>query len=1130
MTNSNFEFLRKIVPELAELGGFAEQYVFADPSSCAVKLRSFLERFVDIVYQISGLISNPEKNLYDRLTEDQFCNIIPRAIIPSLHTLRIRGNKAAHGENIQSDESVALIKIAYDLSTWLSISFFGASKNNLPEYIEPTNRSSQNDWESQRQNILRALIEKESQVEKLINDLALERQKNETLKIDSNELTKITAEAQSVANELHFNESTTRKYLIDQALISAGWDVGSNGKNTDLVTLEHEVDSQPTKSGIGYADYVLWDPISKKPLAVIEAKKTAVDANEGKKQAQLYADSLERRFNHRPVIYYTNGYDIYLWDDGAGEPPRLVWGFYSKDSLEYLLFKRSNRTDLTNMEANNRIINRLYQYETLKRVTERFQNKHRKALIVLATGTGKTRVAVAICEVLSKAKWAKRILFLCDRRELRKQAKNVFQEYLTGEPWIYVNQSTYRDREKRIYLATYPAISQVYQSFDVGFFDLIIADESHRSIYNSYRDIFRYFDCLQIGLTATPRNIISHNTFNMFNCGLNDPTAYYDYEDAINDTPRYLTPFEVFNVTTKFQREGIKYSKLSDEQKRQLEEQYSNAESFDYDKADLDRIIFNKDTSRSIIRNLMENGIKDADGMQVGKSIIFARNHYHAVQILEVFDEMYPQYGGKFCQIIDTYDPRAEQLIDDFKGIGTNSELTIAISVDMLDTGIDIPEIVNLVFAKPIKSYVKFWQMIGRGTRLCPDLFGLGKDKTIFRIFDHWGNFEWFDLHYKAAQPEQGKSLYQRIFEERIILAECALQKFNTETFELAVGLLLRDLMTLDSCNSITIKEHRKEIKNLLLEGTLKNFSADTKNTLFTTIAPLMKEIYIRGQYDAYNYDLLMTKTQKAFLNKSSDYEDLKGEIINRINSLEKNLNQVKEKSSLLSEMLTDSFWNAITIRGLESIRVELRSIMQYHQKISVPGIPTKKVDIIENTDEFKIEKYLMKNKSVEMAAYKVRVEGVLKSLVDKNPTLQKIKNGEAISDRDLNELISLILTQHPGVDLTILNEFYPETSGHLDLAIRNLIGLNPEFVNDQLSKFVFAHPELNSTQVKFIAMIKNHIAKYGSLKFEKLYEAPFTTFHSQSIYGVFPDKDQATEIINIVKEINYPYKANNTL
>ena len=354
-------------------------------------------------------------------------------------------------------------------------------------------------------------------------------------------------------------------------------------------------------------------------------------------------------------------------------------------------------------------------------------------------------------------------------------------------------------------------MQKVFQSFDPGFFDLIIADESHRSIYNVYGDIFHYFDCHQIGLTATPVDFVTRSTFRLFDCEGQLPTANYDLEQAVQ--AGYLTPFEVFEHTTQFLREGIKLETLTKEQIEELEEQGEDPAQYDFSSEQVDKIIYNKDTNRAILRNLMENGLRDATGQVPGKSIIFARNHQHALLLSELFDEMYPQYGGKFCQVIDNYDPRAEQLIDDFKG--ADDELTIAISVDMLDTGIDIPEILNLVFAKPIRSPVKFWQMIGRGTRLCKDLFGPGQDKTIFRIFDHWGNFERFEMGYRPAEPIQSKSLLQLVFEERLALAETALLKSEIPAFERAIGLIAADMKHCPRSRSRSGTNGRKSARSL---------------------------------------------------------------------------------------------------------------------------------------------------------------------------------------------------------------------------------------------------------------------------------------------------------------------------
>ncbi len=560
-------------------------------------------------------------------------------------------------------------------------------------------------------------------MEVLLSELEETRSKASAAEKEAAELKELASAAQAAADELHFSEAETRTRLVDSFLASAGWNVGQRLKSTEQVGKEVELDGQPTTTGTGYADYVLWDD-NGNPLAVIEAKKTAVDAERGRHQAKLYANSLEKRHGQRPVIFYTNGFDIWIWDDAQNFPPRKLYGFYSKDSLQHLAsYQRAHKKPLDTIEINEQIVDRLYQLEAIKRVAERFTQKHRKALIVQATGSGKTRVAIALTDLLIRAGWVKRVLFLCDRKELRKQAKNAFNDFLS-EPIRIITSRVKSNASERVFLATYPAMQKVFQSFDPGFFDLIIADESHRSIYNIYGDIFHYFDCHQVGLTATPVDFVTRSTFRLFDCEGQLPTVNYDLDQAVND--RYLTPFEVYEHTTQFLREGIRLDVLSAEQIEQLEEQGEDPAQYDFSSEQIDKVIYNKDTNRAILRNLMEHGIKDPTDQFPGKTIIFARNHRHAMLLRQIFDEMYPQYGGRFCQVIDNYDPRAEQLIDDFKGEGTNDDLTIAISVDMLDTGIDIPEIVNLVFAKPVKSPVKFWQMIGRGTRLCPDMFGPG--------------------------------------------------------------------------------------------------------------------------------------------------------------------------------------------------------------------------------------------------------------------------------------------------------------------------------------------------------------------------------------------------------------------
>jgi len=1119
VTTSNFKFLEHKLPELAALGNLAEDYAFADPSSSAVKLRLFAEKFVDIIYTMLNLpFEMEERNLNNLINNAPFKRSLPASIPNMLHALRIRGNKAAHGVVLSSDTAIELLNHAHQLSIWLYASFCNGDINSVAEFKAPQYHKD-DDWQKEKLIVLKELLDKENQLQSILSELQKERELSSKIRKSKEELESLLLNGHKVSNQLHFNEEQTRKILIDEALSFVGWSVDPHGKPTEDVYPEYEVKFQPTASGLGYADYVLW--ADGKPIAVIEAKRTAKDSNIGRKQAALYADGLEKMHGQRPIIFYTNGFETYLWNDVANEAPRKIHGFYSKDSLQYLIFQRNQKQNLDSVKINYDITDRPYQIEAIKRVLEKFQAKGRKSLIVQATGTGKTRVAISISEVLTRQNWVKNILFLCDRRELRKQAKNTFQEFLPGSPLVILNAGSSKEKQKRIYLATYPAMNQYYQNYDVGFFDLIIADESHRSIYKAYSELFKYFDCLQIGLTATPVDFVARNTFRMFDCKTLDPTASYSYEEAITHEPPYLSRYEVFNVTTKFLREGIRYSKLSREQQLELEEQLENPEVIEYDSSEIDKYIYNLDTNRLIIRNLMENGIKLTDG-RLGKSIVFARNHKHAIILQDVFNELYPQYGGKFCQVIDNYDPRADQLIDDLKGIGSNTDLTIAISVDMLDTGIDIPDLLNLVFSKPVKSFVKFWQMIGRGTRLRKDLFGPGIDKTKFRIFDHWGNFEWFDVNYKPVESPISKSLLQRLFEERVLLAENALSKFDKSSFDIVAGLILKDISTLASTNTISVKENIREIKLLENENLIKTFSGDVKNQLRNIIASLMQWINIRGEASAYSFDLLITQAQNSFLIQSAKFDDLKGEILNRISSLKTNLNQVKAKAKILSQVITDEYWNSISFEKLESLRLELRSIMKFREGEEIDPVPIPKIDVSDS--ELEIEEYHVRNKSLEMAAYKERVEDVLLRLFDKSETLQKIKKGVAVNESDIQELISLVLTQYKDVNLELLKEFYPETTDHLDLAIRRIIGLDPKYLDEQFKKFIHQSPDLNPTQIKFIQMLQNHIAKYGAIKLETLFEPPFTNIHSEGIYGIFPDSNQINQIISLVKEINYPY------
>ena len=1118
MKSENFEFLRNRWPDLALLGGFAESYAYTDATSASVKLRSFAENLTKDIYDELAFPKPLCPSFINLLEGSAFCAITPKVILNKLHALRIQGNKAAHGETAKPQTTLRLLKEAYDLARWLAVNFEKADPGTLPSFKDPTppKPSAAAGLERERKKALEKLAFQEVQLGDLLRELDAGRKQAETTERQAEELEDLSASAKKSADLLEFDEAATRDRIIDGLLSSAGWNVGPGLETTESVAKEYEVGNQPTTTGKGFADYVLWNDDGT-PLAVIEAKKTSVDPERGRKQAKLYADAIEKAHDQRPIIFYTNGYDIWLWDDAAGCPPRKVYGYYSKDSLQYLVkFQRNNRKNLLTLSPQQAIVDRLYQLEAIKRVTERFSSRHRKALIVQATGTGKTRVAIALSELLIRARWTKRVLFLCDRRELRKQAKNAFTDFLPSEPIKIVNSRVSGAANERIFIATYPAMLKVYQSFDVGFFDLIIADESHRSIYNVYGDLFRYFDALQVGLTATPVDFVTRSTFSLFNCEGQLPTSNYDLKQAVEQG--YLSPFEVFEHTTQFLREGIHLDGLTQEQIAELEDQGEDPSQYDFSSEQIDKDIYNKDTNRAILRNLMESGLREATNQVVGKTIIFARNHKHALLMSRLFDEMYPQYGGQFCQVIDNYDPRAEQLIDDFKGQGDNKNLTIAISIDMLDTGIDVPEILNLVFAKPIRSPVKLWQMVGRGTRLCPDLFGPGKDKTVFRIFDHWGNFERFEMGYQPAEPQQSKSLLQLVFEERLNLAETALQKSEVNVFDQIIKLIEADIADLPE-ESVSVRERWRERRSALETGRLQQFAPATVVMLRTTLAPLMQWRTAHGFGEAHTFDLLVVRMQIAILNRTAAIGDLKIDFFKRLDRLQMHLNPVRERAEIIRRVRAEDFWTDATVQDLESVRGPLREIIHYREKQTGGGVPPIVIDVSEDADGIITSQRSTSLKTVDMKAYEHLVEAELKKHFKNNPVLKKIRAGQPVSEDDLQVLVSLVLTQNPHVTRKNLKEFFQLTALPLDIAIRSIVGIDPEAVKAKFSEFVLKHPSLTAKQIRFLVLLQNHIIKFGFITIEKLYDQPFTVVDADGPEGIFDrleDVDDLMKIINL--------------
>lgn len=1117
MKSQNFEFLRLKHSVLADLAGFAERYAHEDPASSLIKQRTFVEHAVTRIYEAYRLRPPFSDNLNDLMNTDPFRQSVPEVVQNKLHAVRKAGNHAAHPRRpITSQLSIDCLSQLFDIARWFHVQVDGGDRAAAPKFVPPPPEAERG---TKTKDVLEKLRLAEAKYESVL--IALEEETKKRLDAEraatehATQFAELKEEGQKVASFLQFNEEATRRRLIDQALLAAGWNVAANGANTEEVRQEVRLSTLRTESGIGRADYVLYGDDGK-PLAVIEAKRTAKDVKEGAEQARNYADALETETGVRPVIFFSNGADTFLWDDAQGYPWRKVYGFYSKDSLEYLTHQRTNKKALPAVPANLDIADRMYQLEAVKRVCERFSTNFRKALLVQATGTGKTRVAISLCDLLMRAGWVKRILFVCDRRELRKQADRVFKEFMPGEPRVIVDSTTSSDREKRIYLATYPAMMKCYEDFDVGFFDLIIADESHRSIYKKFGALFKYFDALEVGLTATPVRFIERNTYGLFGCEDRDPTSHFSFEDAVGSQPPFLARFRVRAFSSQFREKGLRYTQLSPDQREQLEDQDPGAQQVDYAAEDIDKHVFNRDTTRFIWRSLMEEGIREATRSHVGKTIVFARSHVHAEHLAEVFTEMYPQYGSAFCRVIDNQEPKAEQLIDDFKN--PENELAIAISVDMLDTGIDVPEIVNLVFAKPVKSYVKFWQMIGRGTRLRKDLFGPGRDKAEFLIFDHWSNFWFFDEEYKETQPSPQKSLLQHLFETRVQLAQSSLEQMDQVTFDAAAALIMGDVRAVRDTNSIDARDRWRELELLADGDRISHFAAATKADLLSIAAPLQHLRSIRGDEDAYRFDLLMARLELELVKggpNAPKVQDLRARVEEAVELLAKNQNPVKARTDSIQQVRSKDFWTNVGVHDLEGLRRELRGIMKYQQPTPNTRVAAQVLDV--DDAEFSAETYIPRLEGLDLVEYKRRVESVLRDHLAENVVLQRIRAGKAVREEELEELAKLVLQVDDKANVKHLAGHDPETRRTLLTVFRGLVGLDAAAVEQAFTDFVHKHPRLTSQQLRFLQVLQNYIAQNGGIELERLYEPPFTTLHTESMDGIFTNPGDVDELLAIL-------------
>lgn len=1109
----NFELIRDHNEKLTTLGMLAEQIIHLDPGSAITRLRGFAEEVTKEIYAIDGLPRLPQSSFMELLKNDAFINITESRLRDQLHFLRVEGNETAHGGDGSVRKAYAALGTAHQLGQYLAVNYYGFQISDLTPLVYPEQPTTAGVSQKELEKVIE---QNKAAQEKLVEELNAERAARQQAEATAEQLKQAKARSQQTANSLEWDENKTRQLLIDTQLVQAGWDIN----NPDQVGIEIEVEHQPTDSGIGYVDYVLWNDDGT-PLAVVEAKRAREHMQKGREQARYYAEGLAKQFNcPMPIVFYTNGYEICIWDTKQYNTYRQIFGFYSKESLKFLQYQHQHKEpnlELLNPSAD--IAGRPYQIEAIKAVANRFQNQRRKALIVQATGTGKTRVSIALVDLLLRARWAKRVLFLCDRKELRRQADDAFKEHLPSEPRCVIGKTNKVDQSARIFVATYPGMMNRFSQLDVGFFDLIIADESHRSIYNRYRDIFDYFDAMQVGLTATPVKFIARNTFDLFSCENGDPTFNFDLAEAISHEPRFLNNFKVKEFTTEFLREGIHYSQLTPEQQAQLEEDLGEeeAQKTTIKGKDIGKKIFSEDTDKKILENLVVNGIKDVTNSLVGKTIVFAQNQAHAEQLEKLFtQDLYPQYGSAVCKVIHNKVDRPEARIDEFKK--SDNQFRIAISVDMMDTGIDVPEVVNLVFARPVKSWVKFWQMIGRGTRLCPNLFGPGQDKQEFLIFDHYGNFQYFEEEYTEADTSQSRSLLQTVFEARLSLAQEAMRKANVKAFELAVSQMNADICDLPD-GAIAVRRELRNVKQLQETDMMLEMNGSTMHLLVTKIAPLMGSRTLKDK-DASMLDRLIAQLDQAHITGSSELENLKGEFIQRVQNLAVNINEVRQQGDTIEDVQSQQYWDTLSLEQLEKTRESLRPIMKFKKKDTISYLDTAATKAEDSGVEIR-ERVVVIGDDSEAMVYRKRLKDILDKMLANNPVLQKIHQNQPVTQDELASLTSTILTQHPGVDVNALNSFYGRTPEALNETLCQLVGLDAEMVNERFTAFIQSNA-LTYQQTQFLNQLKSFICRNGRIKLVQLYEGPFEKLTNGEGLDIF-DESRADQLEDLMQPFLMP-------
>ncbi len=1115
----NFDYLQDI-EALRDLYGFcsaAEDTQQTNYDVCALNGRRALEWIVKTIYTLKGIELDKRTSLLEMMSSEPFTQFIgdDDKLMMAAHYVRKIGNKAAHDGGVKSGEAFFTLLNIYNVVGGILLKL-GVLKSLTPFRKELVPKSP-------------ALTVVPANIVPTAPAQFIESVPKETVEAP-----------QSIDDKIDYSEAETRKLFIDLLLEEAKWEVldKEGAIVPSKACIEIEVAGMPNSAGVGYVDYVLFGA-NGKPLAVVEAKRTTKSPEVGRQQAILYADCLERQYGVRPVIYYTNGFKTFIID-GLGYPARRVHGFHTEDDL-MVLIQRRGRSGITDLKISDDITNREYQKRAIRAICENFNTMHRRGLLVMATGTGKTRVAISLCDVLMRNGWAKNILFLADRTALVKQAHKNFTKLLPSATTARLDDFKPADKESvmkaRILFSTYQTminyIDTELKEFSIGRFDLIVIDEVHRSIFGKYTSILSYFDALMVGLTATPREDDDRSTYDLFERESGEPNFEYLLDEAVSDG--YLVDKQVLSRTTDILKNGIKYDKLSKEEKLQMESiwKYEKAKlnipddelykrNIEHD--ELFSYIFNENTVDKVIIDLMENGLKVNGGDTIGKTIIFAYNHNHAVLIVDRFKLLYPALGDDFCQLIDNTVNYAQSLIDTFEVRGKMPQ--IAVSVDMLDTGIDVPDILNLVFFKQVRSKIKFLQMIGRGTRLSEEIFDEGETpedraKKFFYIFDWCGNFEFFGENPKGYEPMKSISLTQRLFDLRVDLA-IALQHEQFQNDEVAKALhdevkaiLMGQVKTLND-KHISVREHWDVVDKYRKKETWVYLSNTDGIELKDVIAPLL--VNGTANMGATKFDILMLNIELSQIDENVSGDKSKVVVERIANKLQEkaSIKQVNDKMPLIKQLSHHDFWETASLDKLEHVRKEIRDLVQF-----LTGLTNQKFTInIKDTVE---TKGTPKNVSLQKS-YKQRVMDFLAENKEL-PVIQKIVNMEKLAFEDICELEKICWKELGTKEdyekfIAKSNMICGDSVGAF---IRSQIGVDRHIAMQRFSQFL-SDTTLNSLQEEYIKSIITYVCDNGDITPNTLLEEePFAQYEWIDTFGknFIAVRNYVNEIHDIVRVAN---------